>query len=197
MNNILQLKITLHGSKPPIWRRVLVNKNITFERLHHIIQSAMGWSRMHPYEFDINIYTIAKPDEWFDPEDSADLLDATTTILESIITKENQKFTYLYDLDNDWQHDILVEEILPLDPKITYPVCIDGKLNHPPEDCGGIEAFYETLKAGNNKSHPDFKELMSWIEAGYNPQHFDIDEINEVLANLDDYIIDMDELFNI
>ena len=39
-----QLKITLNGITPPILRRLLVSENITFYRLHHIIQITMDWT---------------------------------------------------------------------------------------------------------------------------------------------------------
>ncbi len=120
------------------------------------------------------------------------MLDSTTTTLESIITKEKQKFIYLYSFDDQWDHDIVVEKILRPDPKAVCPVCIDGALNCPPEECGGIDAFYETLKAANDKNHPDYEEYMNWIEEGYDPEHFDLDEINEVLADIDKYIVDWD-----
>jgi len=44
---ILQLKITLKDVKPPVWRRVLVRDDITFYKLHRIIQYAMGWFESH------------------------------------------------------------------------------------------------------------------------------------------------------
>jgi hypothetical protein len=52
MNTILQLKITLRGTKPPIWRRVLVENTITFDALHDIIQITMGWTNNHLHEFN-------------------------------------------------------------------------------------------------------------------------------------------------
>lgn len=47
-----QLKITLEGVKPEIWRRVVVPGNLNFERLHGVIQDAMGWEWCHLHEFD-------------------------------------------------------------------------------------------------------------------------------------------------
>ena len=35
-----QIKITLEGGKPPIWRRLLVRSDTTLGDLHHIIQAA-------------------------------------------------------------------------------------------------------------------------------------------------------------
>ncbi len=182
MDRILQLKITLLGSKPPIWRRVLVDKCITFESLHQIIQVAMGWDGSHLYEFDINGNTIAVPDFEFDPEDSEEYLDSRMTRMESIITQEKQKFIYLYDFGDNWEHGIQVEKKLPLDPKLTYPVCIDGALNCPPEDIGGIYAFYEILKAVNDENHPDHEEMIEYIDEDYDPEYFDLDDINEYMS---------------
>jgi len=51
--NIYQLKITLKGARPPIWRRVQVHANVTLYQLHEIIQVAMGWFDDHLYEFQI------------------------------------------------------------------------------------------------------------------------------------------------
>ena len=48
-----QLKITIKGSKPPIWRRVIVPDQITFKQLHQVIQAIFGWEGMHLHEFEI------------------------------------------------------------------------------------------------------------------------------------------------
>jgi hypothetical protein len=42
-----------------------------------------------------------------------------------------------------WQNDVRVEQILPLEPRRYYPVCIGGRRAMPPEDCGGPWAFLE------------------------------------------------------
>lgn len=41
-DQIYQLKITLRGCKPPIWRRVMVPDNFSLHKLHQVIQLAMG-----------------------------------------------------------------------------------------------------------------------------------------------------------
>ena len=42
-----QLKITVKGAKPLIWRRILVPSDIRLDRLHMVIQVAMGWRNCH------------------------------------------------------------------------------------------------------------------------------------------------------
>jgi hypothetical protein len=45
---IYQLKITLQGIRPPVWRRVLVPGNVILARLHRIIQNVTGWWDYQP-----------------------------------------------------------------------------------------------------------------------------------------------------
>ena len=48
---ILQLHIELRGTKPKVWRRVLVPETITLVKLHLVIQAAFGWGHAHLHEF--------------------------------------------------------------------------------------------------------------------------------------------------
>jgi len=45
------LRVTLNGTKPPIWRRVAVRSNITLGELHEVIQIVMGWTDGHLHQF--------------------------------------------------------------------------------------------------------------------------------------------------
>jgi hypothetical protein len=60
---ILQLKISLVGaSKPPVWRRVLVPANMRLNRLHDVIQAAMGWDGYHMHAFTAGGVDYGLPD---------------------------------------------------------------------------------------------------------------------------------------
>ena len=50
---IYQVKVTLLGTRPPIWRRLLVPADLTLEDLHDVLQAAMGWRDCHLHEFRI------------------------------------------------------------------------------------------------------------------------------------------------
>ena len=59
---IYQIKVTLTGTDPLIWRRLLVPSNLTLEQLHDVLQLAMGWEDCHMHEFRIGQQRFGKPD---------------------------------------------------------------------------------------------------------------------------------------
>lgn len=71
MAKILQLRISLDGIKPEIWRRFLVEDSISFEKLHNIIQDVMGWENYHLYEFNIDNQTITVDEEGYNLAESS------------------------------------------------------------------------------------------------------------------------------
>jgi Plasmid pRiA4b ORF-3-like protein len=48
---LYELKVTLRGSKPAIWRRLQVPGSIKLNRLHQVLQVAMGWTDSHLHQF--------------------------------------------------------------------------------------------------------------------------------------------------
>lgn len=50
---IYQIKVTLLGTDPPIWRRLRVPADLSLEQLHDVLQLAMGWEDCHMHEFRI------------------------------------------------------------------------------------------------------------------------------------------------
>jgi len=58
---VYQIKITLKGSKPPIWRRIQVTSDTTLARLHRILQRVMGWEDYHLYQFVVGGMEYSDP----------------------------------------------------------------------------------------------------------------------------------------
>ena len=58
---IYQLKVTLLGTMPPIWRRLLVPADLTLAQLHDVLQSVMGWQDCHMHEFSAGHRHFGKP----------------------------------------------------------------------------------------------------------------------------------------
>lgn len=179
MKIIFQIKISLDKTQPVIWRRVLVPASVTFFDLHHIIQISMGWTNSHLFEFKVGDYTIGYEDQRL--EGFEDVANANDVRLDLLLMEEGKVFSYLYDFGDYWKHTITVERILQEEPGKLYPVCIEGELRCPPEDCGSIDGFYSMLGILKDKKHPDYRETKRWVGRGYDPENFDIAKINNEL----------------
>ena len=58
---VYQIKVTLKGSKPPIWRRIRITSDITLVQLHRILQRVMGWEGSHLYQFVMGAMAYGDP----------------------------------------------------------------------------------------------------------------------------------------
>jgi hypothetical protein len=175
---VYQLKITLMDIRPPIWRRVLV-PDCPLTRLHEIIQVAMGWENYHLYDFE------AGGERYTDPRGMADLdmEDASRARLSQVARKEKAKFRYTYDFGDNWQHEVLVEKVLPPEEGQAYPVCVAGKRACPPEDVGGPWGYLEFAEAIQDPEHERHEEFLEW-RGEFDPEAFDPDAVNEKLRRL-------------
>jgi hypothetical protein len=177
---VYQLKITLGNVRPPIWRRVQV-KDCTLADLHEVIQVAMGWESSHLYSFHV------RGIEYSDPEMTGgelDMEDSGRAKLSRLIPGEKFKFGYVYDFGDNWDHDIVVEKLLPPEPGRTYPACLAGKRACPPEDVGGAWGYHRFVEAIRNPEHAEHEELLDWAGGEFDAEKFDIDEVNRELAGL-------------
>jgi hypothetical protein len=93
---------------------------------------------------------------------------------------------YVYDFGDDWVHKVVVEKVLPADPRISYPVCVAGKRACPPEDCGGVWGYREFLAAISDPDHPEHEEMLEWVGGAFDPEEFDPSNfiVSEGLASL-------------
>lgn len=175
---IYQLKITLKGFKPPIWRRVQVPGTVKLGKLHDILQIVMGWQDAHLHAFKIGLQTFGEPDPELNFENER------RVTLRELVTREKARFTYEYDFGDGWEHEIVVEKIVDPEPGVTYPVCTDGRLACPPEDVGGIWGYANLLEALQDPAHPEHDDLLDWLDGEFDPAHFDLTEINRELKRL-------------
>jgi hypothetical protein len=177
-SKVYQLKITLKDIRPPIWRRVLV-ADCSLAKLHEVIQAAMGWEDYHLYDFE------AGGDRYSDPRgmDDLDMEDAGRVKLSQIAPMEKAKLRYTYDFGDNWQHEVLVEKILPPEEGQTYPVCIAGERACPPEDVGGPWDYMEFAEAIRDPEHERYEEFLEW-RGEFDPEAFDLDAVNQGLRRL-------------
>ncbi len=136
---VYQLRVVLRGISPLIWRRLLVRSDSTIADLHSALQITFGWTDTHLHRFVIRgkDYGITR----LGGLSFAD--DPTQVPLAALRLRLGERWSYQYDFGADWQHEVRVEQIEPLDPRRTYPGCIGGARAAPPEDCGGPGAFLD------------------------------------------------------
>lgn len=158
IDQVLQLKVTLTGFRPAIWRSVQLPAIATLENLHYAIQVLFGWDGDHLYAFTVGkeVYSGAfghLEETGYDQD-----------VWLATALSRAKKIGYVYDLGAEWEHEITLEKTLPLDPRRTYPVCVafagENPVEYPEDD-------YDD----------DYEE-----DDGEEPKHFDIDEVNRRLA---------------
>jgi hypothetical protein len=179
---LYELKITLRGSRPAIWRRVQVPGSIKLTRLHDVFQILMGWTDSHLHQFvDAPIvYSVPSDDDY----PGVERLDERRFRLADVAPYEKASFIYEYDFGDSWVHEVVVQKTLPADPNKKHAVCLDGKNACPPEDCGGIWGYHEFLKVIKNPKHKEHQEMLDWLGGEFDPGHFDLQKINAELRGL-------------
>ncbi|NLD91381.1 MAG: plasmid pRiA4b ORF-3 family protein [Fibrobacter sp.] len=177
----MKLRIKLNGIKPEIWRSVVVEDSLTLQDLHNVIQAAMGWGNCHMYEFEIAGIRYGIPDD--DGFDEHEIENAKKVKLSKLKLTEKEKFEYIYDFGDDWNHTIKIEKILPGESPYDGPFCIEGARNCPPEDCGSIPGYEDIVEAMKNTKSKKAKEFIDWLGEPYDAEHFDIEEINTRLKH--------------
>lgn len=181
---ILQLKVTLKDTKPPVWRRLQVNDSITFYELHQILQIAFEWYDLHLHCFDVR-KTNAKQvkfQTWIGINDEEEDFgrfeyEETDQLLKDWFVAEKDKCVYIYDFGDDWEHEIVLEKILEPDQSAIYPRCLKVVGDVPKEDSRGfneeinneelknlINDELQELSSESGGSNPDWPTLFSLAE---------------------------------
>jgi len=173
-----QIKITLKHTKPPVWRRIIVAPEIKLDRLHDILQIAMGWTNSHLHQFDTPLGYIA--DSSFEMEETSS---SSQTTLKSVLGGPRSSIRYEYDFGDGWEHQILLEKIVELDQPV-LALCLGGVRACPPEDCGGPWGYANLLSIMNDPQHPEHESMSEWIGSKFDPEFFDLEAINKQLARL-------------
>ena len=173
---VVGLKVTLRDIKPPVWRRLVLPGTMTLAELHEAIQAAMGWHGGHLHDFDI------AGRQYGDPRILEDVADETRLTLNGLIRSGVARFTYTYDLGDNWQHQVLIERTQPALDAGSYPACVAGKRNCPPEDCGGPWGYAELLAVIADPTHPEHAERRAWLGEDFDPDKFDVDDADADVA---------------
>jgi hypothetical protein len=154
-----RVKVSLHGAKPPVWRRLEVPSDLPLSVLHEVLQTAFGWFDCHPHLFETAYGEAGDPahDLW------SQHADESTIALAQVAPAATDTAGYVYDFSDDWRHDIVVEAVRPAAPGVRYPRCTAARGIAPEEDSGGIGAFNALIPNGHAISPAELTRQLTGL----------------------------------
>lgn len=178
---ITRLKITLEGIEPLVSRILEVAADIRLDRLHLVIQAAMGWENSHLYEFMAGTARWTLPD----PACGNDTLPVSKASLADVIDAAGTApIRYVYDFGDYWAHAIDVTTTGDPAPGNLYPRLVDITGRCPPEDVGGLPGYEHFLKAISDEAHAEHEDLAEWAGGPFDPHVPDADELRSEVFKL-------------
>jgi hypothetical protein len=181
--SIYQLKITLLGIQPPIWRRILVPSTIPLCCLHDAIQAVLGWTDTHLHHFEKHgEYWGVSDDDGF--EDDIEVIDESRVPVGKVLVVEGDSMVYVYDFGDNWRHGVVLEKILPSDGTPPKPVCLGGERRCRPEDVGGPSGYQEFLEVIFEPGHEEFSHFRGWAGGKFHAEEFEVKAVNDILEKM-------------
>jgi hypothetical protein len=178
---IVQIKIKLLGvSKPPVWRRLQLRADTRLDHLHDIIVAAFGWENYHMHAF------TSGPEEFGEPDPELGFNDERRISLGQLIGGIGDRLRYTYDFGDNWEHEIVVEDLLDADRHVHYPVLVAAKGACPPEDCGGPRGYTDLKAILADRRHEQHQEMLDWLGldsgSAFDPNAVTTDQLDHEVA---------------
>jgi hypothetical protein len=168
-----RLKVVLQGTAPSIWRRI-ETLDVSLQKLHELIQTAMGWTNSHLHQFEIGDARYTDPRFMAGGFDDFGAVDYSGTRLSDLVAEHGEilKLRYAYDFGDGWEHEFVLEHVGETRPGQRYPVCTGGDRACPPEDIGGVYGFADYVEAITNPDHDEYEGYLEW-SGPFDPAAFD------------------------
>jgi hypothetical protein len=167
------------------------------DQVHEIVQAAFGWTNSHLHQFSSGPGRYGPGTEYylcpFQVEEGDPGVPEQDVRLDEVLTEPRDKLGYEYDFGDGWEHTIKLEAILPRSSPAPRAVCITGRRDGPPEDCGGASA-YELICAATDPASPAHADAVAEFARFYGADidpdgmrttPFDINEVNDLLGGLE------------
>ncbi|HOD55827.1 MAG TPA: hypothetical protein PKH55_00640 [Bacteroidales bacterium] len=183
---LYRLHISLNGAQPAIWREFVVPSDISLVNFHVVIQAVMGWTNSHLHLFrkkGVEYTYRYRSDNYWDEEGYVDYAGMK---IADLMTDCGDSVTYLYDYGDNWKHTIELLEVIKNTTLRTgnfFLQCLAGERRCPPEDCGGVHGYHEMLKTLKNPAHSEYKDTVTWLGDDFDPNYFNLLEVNNILAS--------------
>ncbi len=174
---VFEVRVSLLGVEPPVWRRVRVPGDFYLRMVHLALQMVMGWENCHLHEFvaaDRKRYGALDGDEV-----QEGVLDENSYRFSDLMREPGERCLYIYDFGDDWVHELVLEAIVEVEPQDEPMWCLEGSGACPPEDCGGVPGYFELLAQLHDSSDEEHDAAVALLGEGFDPEVFDCNVFNE------------------
>ncbi len=134
----LQMKLSLRGISPLIWRRLVMPSEMTLADLHKAIQLSMNWDDDFMYAFRIHVREYSTTDQHAEEN-------AAEHALKDLPISFKECFLYTYNYFSFWEFDVRIEKALTVEANKNYPRLLAGSGDPPPENIGGPVLYLQWL----------------------------------------------------
>ncbi len=185
------MRIDIADSRPPIWRRLDIDSDLTLHQVHAALQAAFGWLDGHLHQFvavgpgrqrEHFMGLHASDDE---SKRDTDGTDESSVRICQLLTVPGESIFYDYDFGDGWRHRIVLEESLARAADAAPVVCVAGRRRGPLEDSGGMGGYQRICGILADSNHPEHAETCAWVgvDAGdeFDPAEFSVEEVNGYL----------------
>jgi hypothetical protein len=145
--------------------------------LHDALQAVFGWTNSHLHNFE-------KDGKYWGVPEYDDLIDESRVQLGKLLKAEGESMIYVYDFGDNWQHEIVLEKVVPANAPLKLPICLDGARRCPPEDAGGVSGYEEFLEVIFDPTHEEYEHLVGWAGGPFQAEAFDLKAVNETLSRM-------------
>lgn len=181
--NAVQIRVSLDGIEPMIWRRLVLPSRWNLEHLHLAIQAAFNWWNYHLHEFRIGGLRYGDVESLSEDalEDDPRIFDFREVRLRDF--EIGTAFDYAYDFGDGWHHTIEIEKLFALDAVPKHGACIAGARARPPEDVGGTPGYERFLEIMSDETDPEHTETKRWCGGYFDPEWFDLTVVDKDVRN--------------
>jgi uncharacterized protein len=175
---VFDIKVSLMGTEPAVWRLLRVRGDFSLRMLHLMLQLVMGWKHRHLHEFVSADRRRFSDLEGVEPQPG--VLDEKQFLVSDIISEKGDKCLYLYDFGDDWVHEIVLEAVTEIGDEDEPVWCLGGGGACPPEDCGGLPGYLELLENLNDLDAVGHDEAVERLGENFDPEAFDCSAFNKL-----------------
>lgn len=186
----MRLRVEIDGTKPLVWRELLIPENATFEDLHRTIQVSFGWRDSHLHEFSAGFIIGPASLNGDGPVYQGEAIDERLAWLYDL-SSEVRSFVYIYDFGDRWRH-VVTRIGTERGAGPVRPIVTDGACAGPVENSGSYQGWNEMARSLRTRRASE--ELRNHLQRSgygrnYDPDSFDIEAVNEHLEKLEFHIL--------